>query len=240
MNHSTSRVKVEGDMITVEGEGFDPVKLSIIPLPDTLLEWFLEGRRKGFDSLRRDEGPGTFFSRHLPVVATVGEQEFFPVRLAHKGVGFLPSHPLLEGAITSLEELLERTSRLPPTESFPERLENLDVLYRNPENFDTRVLGSLEIFAGGTFTNLARNPFASLIFTEAGPPYVSFQLDCVVQIVEPPDARFRFLQLARGLFEMEPFHVTQPGVRCAYLFWITGVTDKTPHPVPKEKVRHRL
>ena len=240
MSRSTATVTVDGDKITVLTEGRDPVTLSAVPLPGSLLEWFLEGRREGFERLKRGEGPGTFFSRHLPVVATVGDQELFPIRLAHKGVGFLPAPNLLDNAIVAMEELFERTSRSPGPETLRERLEGLGAFYRDPENLDPGVLGSLEIFAGGTFTNLIKDPFASLIFTEPGPPYVSFQIDCAVQVVEPPDPRFRFLQLTRGLFEKDPFHVTQPGVKCAYLFWITGITDKTPHPLPDKTDCHRL
>ena len=240
MNRTASPVTVEDGLITVRCTERGPVKLQSIPLPRNLLDWFLDGRREGLEKLKRGEGPGAFFSRHLPVIATVGQQDPFPVRLAHKGVGFLPAPHLLEETTEAMEELLDRTSSSPGAETLLERLDIIRNFYGDPGNLDPTVLGSLEIFAGGTFTNLAREPYASLIFTEAGPPYVSFQLDCAVQIVEPPDPRFRFLQLTRGLFEKDPFHVPQPGVRCAYLFWITGITDKTPHPLPDKSIRHRL
>ena len=210
------------------------------PLPDPLLEWFIQGRKAGYDSLSKGGGPGPLFSRHLPVVSTTGEEKPFSTRLAHKGVGFLPRQDMLEEYIEGHEELLAQTQDLPPARSLQKRLERAARLLDKPGSVDPRLLGSLEIFAGGTYENLQRRPLASLLFTDPGNGYRSFQLDCAVQIVEPPDPRFRFLQLARGLFERDPFHVTQPGVCCAYLFWIVGIHDKTPHPVDEDKVRHRL
>ncbi len=210
------------------------------PLPDPILDWFIQGRKAGYESLSKGEGPGPLFSRHLPVVATTGEEKPFPTRLAHKGVGFLPRPNILGEYIERHEKLLARIEHLPPAQSLQQRLDGAAQLLEEPGSVDTRLLGSLEIFAGDTYKNLTRRPLASLLFTDPGPGYMSFQLDCAVEIAEPPDPRFRFLQLARGLFEREPFHVTQPGVRCAYLFWIVGIHDKTPHSVDESKARHKL
>jgi len=209
------------------------------PLPDPILDWFIQGRKAGYESLSKGNGPGPLFSRHLPVVSTTGEKNHFSTRLGHKGVGFLPRPEMLGECIESHEELLVQTKDLPPARSLQQRLEGAARLLDEPESINPTLLGSLEIFAGGTYDNLVRRPFASLLFTDPGPGYRSFQLDCVVQIVEPPDQRFRFLQLARGLFERDPFHITQPGVHCAYLFWIVGIHDKTPHPMDESKVRHK-
>jgi hypothetical protein len=239
MTGRTFSVEVGSDAarITMGGE---TTSWPLQPLPDLLLEWFIQGRKAGYESLSRGEGPGPLFSRHLPVVATTGEERPFCMRLAHKGVGFLPRQDMLDQYIEGYEKLLDQTKDLPPARSLQQRLERAARFLDDPGSVDPRLLGSLEIFAGGTYENLKRGPLASLLFTDPGNGYRSFQLDCAVQLVEPPDPRFRFLQLARGLFERDPFHVTQPGVRCAYLFWIVGIHDKTPHPVDEGNVRHKL
>ena len=239
MTDEAARVRVEDDraMVSMDDE---TMSLPIVPLTRDILEWFIEGRKAGFESLARGQGPGPLFSRHLPVVSTTGENEPFPARLAHKGVGFLPRPDVLERYIERHEDLLTRTKELSPEGSLGQRLQGAAGLLDDPGSLDPRLLGSLEIFAGGTFENLKRRPFASLLFTDPGHGYRSFQLDCAVEVVEPPDPRFRFLFLARSLFERDPFHVTQPGVHCAYLFWIVGIHDKTPHPVDEGKVRHKI
>jgi len=217
----------------------ETLSLPLVPLTAPLLNWFLQGRKAGYESLSRGKGPGPLFSRHLPVVSTTGPEEPFPTRLAHKGVGFWPKPEMTEEHIVRLEEVLARTKDLPPEQSLRQRLEAAAWLLDEPGSVEPGSLGSLEIFAGGTYDNLVRRPLASLLFTDPGPGYHSFQLDCAVQILEPPDPRFRYLQLARSLFERDPFHVTQPGVHCAYLFWIVGIHDKTPHPVDENSVPHR-
>lgn len=213
--------------------------MALSSLDADLIDWFIKGKKAGYESLAKGKGPGPLFARHLPVIATSGDEGLFPTRLAHKGVGFLPQPDMLEKHIALLEDVLARTAGLKPDASLQQRLETAARLMDSPEDVDPRVLGSLEIFAGGTYANLTERPLASLLFTDPGHGYRSFQLDCAVELLEPPDPRFRFLQLARSLFERDPFHVTQPGVHCAYLFWIVGISDKTPKPVDKASVRHR-
>lgn len=237
-DHDTG-VQVDGDRVLI-GFGQRTISYPLQHLPQHLMDWFILGRKAGYDSLSRGEGPGPLFSRHLPVVATIGNEEPFFTRLAHKGVGFLPQPDRIDEHIARYEGLFNRTARLPPENSMVERLKHVSGTFAEAGTADPRLLGSLEIFAGQTFANLRSRPLASLLFTDPENGYTSFQLDCVVQTVEPPDPRFRFLFLARSLFERDPFHVTQPGVHCAYLFWIVGIHDKTPRPVKEGSVRHKL
>ena len=238
MGNHISTISVKEGIVRIS-VGKEERFLPLQPLPEQLLDWFIQGRKDGYKSLLEGKGPGPLFSRHLPVVSTIGETGPFSIRLAHKGVGFLPQPQLLKEYIDRHEEVLARTKDLPPELSLKERLEAAAGRRDEPIAGEPALFGSLEIFAGGTYANLLKNPLASLLFTDPGPGYRSFQLDCAVEIVEPPDMRFRFLQLSRSLFERDPFHVTQSGVHCAYLFWITGIHDKTPHPVREDSVPHK-
>ncbi|MGD8353054.1 MAG: hypothetical protein PVJ01_02720 [Pseudomonadota bacterium] len=235
---TAASVYVQDEKVLIQ-MGDKIIKLPLKPLSGGLYEWFIEGRRRGIENLKQGKGPGPLFSRHLPVVATTADEDLFSTRLANKGVGFLPRPHLLEQTINEYEETMARTGRMTPEQSLHERLEAAAGFLEREGAADPRLLGSLEIFAGGTYENIVKRPYASLLFTDPGPAYRSFQLDCAVQILHPPDPRFRFLQLARGLFERDPFHVTQPGVHCAYLFWIVGIHDKTPFSMDKNSVRHR-
>lgn len=239
MKDRTPFVKIEGSDIVIHIKG-KTTALALSSLGPDLIDWFIQGRKAGYESLAQGKGPGPLFSRHLPVIATSGDKEFFPTRLANKGVGFLPQEDRIEEQVKRYEALLTRTMEQPVTESLRQRLEAAAELFHEPGSVDPRLLGSLEIFAGGTYENLMKRPFASLLFTDPSHRYRSFQLDCAVQIIEPPDPRFKFLQLARSIFEHDPFHVTQPGFHCAYLFWIVDIHDKTPRPVREDSVPHKL
>ena len=231
-------VRIEGSDAVINTGG-KTTALPLSPLGPDLIDWFIQGRKAGYESLAQGKGPGSLFSRHLPVIATSGDEDFFPTRLANKGVGFLPRGDRIEEQVKRYEALLARTVEQPAGESLRQRLEATAELFQGAGSMDPRVLGSLEIFAGGTYENLLKRPFASLLFTDPGHRYKSFQLDCAVQIIDPPDPRFKFLQLARSIFERDPFHVTQPGFHCAYLFWILNIHDKTPYSMDEDRVRHR-
>ena len=101
-------------------------------------------------------------------------------------------------------------------------------MYSHPEHIDWRRVGLLEIFEGSTLKNLVENPFASVLWTGNSPVFVSFQADCVVEIIEPEDKRYRFCWAMRRLFEYEPFHVVQTIYPYSYCFWIYRWKDKTP------------
>ena len=69
---------------------------------------------------------------------------------------------------------------------------------------------------------------ASVLWTGNAPVFVSFQVDCLVEIITPEDPRYRFSWAMRRLFEYEPFHVVQTMYPYAYCFWVISYKDKTP------------
>ena len=86
----------------------------------------------------------------------------------------------------------------------------------------------MEIFEGETYKNLTKRPMASVLWTGDSPVFVSFQVDCAVEIIPKEDARYRFSWAMRRLFEYEPFHVVQTIFPYAYTFWVVGAHEKTP------------
>jgi len=100
--------------------------------------------------------------------------------------------------------------------------------YNHPEHIDWRRLGLLEIFEGTTLRNLMERPLASVLWTGNSPVFVSFQVDCVVELITPEHPRYRFSWAMRRLFEYEPFHVVQTMFPYAYTFWVCDWRDKTP------------
>ena len=204
-------------------------------MPADFLKWQCKTRRDLFESLLRGEYP-RFLQSHLPVVSTSnGPEAAFPIRSSNKGVGLLPIASELERYVLELEDCLERTRELPPKETLEERIEVVRKLYDRPEYVDRRLFGTIEIFHGQTYRNLLRDSRASLLFTGLGPRYMSYQLDCHVEMIAEGNMHFRFIRAMRTLFERDRFHIQQPPHMLGYLFTLAEAIDKTPKPVRRSR-----
>jgi hypothetical protein len=131
---------------------------------------------------------------------------------------------LVEGAVAEIEQLpphaVDDTRRL--------RIATAREFYAHPEHIDWRRLGLLEIFEGSTYRNLSQNPMAAVLWTGDSPIFVSFQVNCVVEVITPAHPRYRFSWAMRRLFEYEPFHVVQTMFPYSYTFWVYDWKEKTP------------
>lgn len=201
----------------------------IVELPDPFVRWQLDYKRSIYDAIERDEYIA-FNAGHLPVVGTWNVDSDVP-NLANKGVGFTPKDEYLPYYLDLVESAVARIKELPPhavNETRDLRIRTARELYAHPEHIDWRRVGLLEIFEGSTFHNLTANPFASILWTGNSPVFVSFQADCIVEIITPDDPRYRFCWAMRRLFEYEPFHVVQTIYPYSYCFWVYGYKNKTP------------
>jgi hypothetical protein len=196
------------------GCGGEEKAFEIKELPEKFVKWQLEYKHSVYDAIERNEYVA-FNAGHLPVVGTWDESGLVP-NLANKGVGFTPKDEHLEHYLEVVEAAVDKIQTL-PTE-----------LYSHPEHVDWTRLGLLEIFEGDTFRNLSRHPMASVLWTGNSPVFMSFQVNCVVEIIPPEHPRYRFSWAMRRLFEYEPFHVVQTMFPYAYTFWVYGWVDKTP------------
>jgi hypothetical protein len=224
----TQRVQVKDGIATLRGTAGD-TQLEVKELPEKFIRWQLDYKHKIYDSIERDEYVA-FNAGHLPVVGTWNPEGLVP-NLANKGVGFTPKDEYLDHYLNLVNEAVEKIEKLPPhavNDTRDLRIQTARAFYSNPDHVDWRRLGLLEIFEGSTFKNLAANPTASVLWTGNSPVFVSFQADCVVEIMTPDDPRYRFAWAMRRLFEYEPFHVVQTMYPYSYCFWIVGYKDKTP------------
>jgi hypothetical protein len=223
------RVQVRDGVAVLRNGDDEERQIQIRELPEKFVGWQLEYKRGVYDAIERDEYIA-FNAGHLPVVGTWDVDGDVP-NLANKGIGFTPKDEHLERYLMIVEDAVERISRLPPhavDETRALRIGAAREFYAHPEHIDWRRLGLLEIFEGSTFTNLMRRPFASVLWTGNAPVFLSFQVDCIVEIVTQDDPRYRFSWAMRRLFEYEPFHVVQTMFPYAYAFWVTNWHDKTP------------
>lgn len=177
--------------------------------------------------------PTKFFAAHLPVMATWSEDQSFPVNMTVKGLGLLPEHEHLQHYTDIFESVIAEARTMPWKESMHQRMAAMKKLYGSESNFDSSVLGGLEIFGGKALENLRKNPYASLLYvgmthTAKGMQYISFQVNSKVEILDKEDPYYRFLLASRKLFEFDKFHLYQPDYPFGYLFKIAEVFDKSP------------
>ncbi len=224
----TTQLQVEGQVARYYGpEGVQ--EFPIRELPERFIRWQLDYKHKVYDAIEKDAYI-PFNAGHLPVVGTWDGETAFP-NLANKGVGFTPRDEYMDYYLELVEDAVEKISQLPPhavDETRSLRIATAREFYNHPEHIDWRRLGLLEIFEGTTFQNLCRNPFASVLWTGNSPAFLSFQVDCVVEIITPEHPRYRFSWAMRRLFEYEPFHVVQTMFPYAYTFWVHRWKEKTP------------
>jgi hypothetical protein len=225
---SGQTVEVVGDAARLLEQGAVIREFAIKELPEKFVHWQIEYKRGIYDAIEKDQYI-PFNAGHLPVVGTIGET--LAPNLANKGVGFTPRDEHLDHYLDLVESAVDRIQALPPhavDETRALRVTTAREFYAHPEHIDWRRLGLLEIFEGDTYKNLARRPYASVLWTGNSPVFLSFQVDCAVEIISKDDPRYRFSWAMRRLFEYEPFHVVQTMFPYAYCFWVVDWHDKTP------------
>lgn len=207
-------------------------RLTLNKIPTKCLEWLVSSRIKFFDSMKNGK-PTKYLSAHLPVMATWHEDNPFPVNMTVKGLGLLPKQETLQHYTDIFEGVIAEARTMPWGESLHKRMEAMTRFYRDIKNFDSNMLGGLEIFKGRAFENLRENPFVSLLYvgmehTQEGMHYISFQVNGKVEILEKDNSYYRFLLASRKLFEFEKFHLYQPDYPFGYLIRVIEVQDKSP------------
>ena len=222
------RVEVAGSVARVRTNG-GVSELQIKELPESFVRWQLDYKHRIYDAIEKDEYV-RFNAGHLPVVGTWSEESTFP-NLANKGIGFTPKDEHIDHYLSVIERAVAEIEKLPPhavDDTRRMRVAAAREFYAHPEHIDWRRLALLEIFEGGTFRNLTRNPRAAVLWTGDSPVFMSFQVDCVVEVITPEHPRYRFAWAMRRLFEYEPFHVVQTLFPYAYTLWVHDWKEKTP------------
>lgn len=204
-------------------------------LPQKFLHWITEGRRAMYNKILNKDTDGRFHSAHLPVMTTYSKDTTFPFNSSNKGVGFLPKPEYLEYFIERFKKAQKDTEGIPWQDCLKQRIEAISEFYLDETKMDRRLMTSLEIFERTTFNNIQTTPVSSLHYAGNSPVFISFTLNCVVEMCGVEDRRHVFIRLARTMFEFDSFHISQTNFPYAYLFWISEVSDKTPYRVPEKE-----
>jgi hypothetical protein len=219
-------------------------------IPTHCLQWLVTSRIRFLEGMKEGR-PMRYFSAHLPVMATWREGEEFPVNLTVKGIGLIPRQELILDYIDLFDAAIAEARTMPWIESLSRRIEVMEKLYSDIENFDPELLGGLEIFEGTAFKNMKDNSMASLLYVgishdpeniktvnsqmPVAMQYISFQINGKVEILEKNNFYYRYLLSARKLFEFDKFHIYQPDYPFGYLIRVAEVKDKSPWPRGQRK-----
>lgn len=219
-------------------------------IPAGFLQWLVSSRMRFLEGMKEGR-PLRYFSAHLPVMATWRECEEFPVNLTVKGIGLIPKREALIDWIDLFEATIAEARASSWAQSLPKRIEVMERLYSDIENFDSSLLGGLEIFEGTAFKNMRDNSKVSLLYMgvsndlegmdtvspskPVAVQYISFQVNGMVEILEKNNIYYRYLLAARGLFEFDKFHLYQPDYPFGYLIRVKDVMDKSPWPRGQKK-----
>lgn len=221
---------IENKDILLEFPDGERLHFNLNSFPDEFLKWQSSARMRMFDILKKkDSSKVVSQPAHLPVLATLGEGSF-SINLATRGLGILPKKDKLIYFTNLFKETLEFCKEKEWDETLFKRVNTAILLYQEYNNFDTHILGGLEIFEGQTSKNLSKNPLASLLFTGGPPQFLSFQFNGVIKFVDDKDPYYKFLRLARELFAFDRFHVPQTHYPYGYIFYLVNFKDKRPFP----------
>jgi len=216
------------DVAVLVKDGGVAERVSLVELPSVFLQWQLASRGVLFMQHMAQGDRVARFQAHLPVLVTVSTDGAFPFHTANKGTGLLPQEQHLARDTAGLRSLLEQSRQRGWRESLRERVAFMSTLYADPDHWDPRCLGSLEIFQGTSYRNIQGDPRVTLHYTGTPPDYPSFQVNALAQVIGPESPHYEYLYWARQLFEYDSFHIQQPAYPAGYLFWPCEVFDKSP------------
>lgn len=212
--------------ITLPGSG--RVTFPRARMPADFLSWQSQARLGMFEIMERHGGESVHVAPvHLPVLASLGTEQF-PINLTTRGIGVLPKDNVIAEFTHKFREARALADESSFGESLADRAQSAREFYSKPEFFNPFILGGLEIFEGKTPKNLMANPIASILYTGEAPKFPSYQLNGIIEFVEPKNQYYEFLLAARELFAFDDFHIKQKSYPYGYIFHVVEVRNKTP------------
>jgi hypothetical protein len=165
-----------------------------------------------------------------PAVCTLNLSGPFPVNAATKLVRLTPTDQAIEETVDEIEGQLLALQGRPFKQTVQERIDIYKRLYVDDKKVDRMRLGAVEMFQDVTYSNLQRDPRATLSFMwnrpgEAVAP--GYQVNCLAEISRPRDPFYRFMRCLRSLFSSNFMDMRVPDYACAYKFWVSEVKDKS-------------
>lgn len=215
--------------IEVEIGGFN-VMFPLNPIPDTMYESManaidIDGSND--DPLRELYESGLM----KPTVSSLNPFGIFPINSAKKVVRLTLTDETIEDTIHELEGAELALQGRPFEETIDERIELYQRTLVDDSKIDRFRLGAVEMFGDQTYRSIQRDPRVTLNVCwhkDEARTALSYQLNCVAEIVPPGEPFFRYMRIMRRLFSSRLLDLRDTtDYICAYKIWICETTDKS-------------
>jgi len=119
----------------------------------------------------------------------------------------------------------------PFEETLDERIDLYQKLMLDDTKIDRFRLGAVEMYGDKTYQNILRDPRVTLnLFwtDEEHSRALSYQINCVAEVIPPGDPFYRYMRLMRRLFSRTIIDIrSSQDYICAYKFWVCEAKDKS-------------
>ena len=166
----------------------------IKPLPKEFIEWQVKLRYDGIKMIKKGKGMPSF-NVHTPIMTTYNKSKNlygsnFDINSAAKGVGLIVKEEFIKESLDKIDDLNSKTKNK------KKRLEFLLDFYSDISKIDDTCLTTLEIYSTQTFTNIKADNRCGLLFLGIQ----SYQVNCVVDLMDPDTDFYKFVNGLHTLF----------------------------------------
>lgn len=166
-----------------------------------------------------------------PTVSTLTSSHIFPINSAKKILRLTLTDEAITDSIYELEGAYLALQGKPFRDTIDERIELYQNVFLDDKKIDRFRFGAVEMFGDQTYQNIRKDPRVSLCLfwtQETHPEALSYQINCVAEIVPPGNPFFRFMRIMRQLFSSRHLNLRETNEYiCAYKFWVCESRDKS-------------
>ncbi|NHJ14666.1 MAG: pyridoxamine 5'-phosphate oxidase family protein [Candidatus Thorarchaeota archaeon] len=165
-----------------------------------------------------------------PTVCTYDPGLMFPINASTKILRLTLTDDVLEDKVEEIEGEVLSFQGHPFEETVQDRIDLYRRLFLKDSEIDRFRFGAAELYGDSTYSNIRRDPRASITFQWRDPSqavHYSYQANCVAEIVFPGDPFYRFMRILRSLFSSRFIDLRRSEYLCAYKFYVCEVKDKS-------------
>ena len=206
------------------------ISFPLNPIPDELYQ-AIASQADGDDP--PNELIERIYTSHVmkPSVCTFSAANLtFPINAATKIIRLTHTDEIIEELLDEIEGELLSFQGNPFEETIQDRVNLYKRLFVDDAEIDRMRLGAIEMYGDVTYSNIKKDPRVSLQF-DWRPPFsgenMSFQLNCIAEIVKPGMPFYRYMRALRTLFSSRFIDLRQPDYVAAYKFWVCEWRDKS-------------
>jgi hypothetical protein len=206
------------------------VSFPLNPIPDLVYEAMANAVRRSADApeILNELYVDTLMK---PSVSTLNASNIFPINSAKKIVRLTLTDEAIRNTIDEIEGVELAFQGRPFQETQDERIELYQKIMLDDRKIDRFRLGAVEMYGDQTYQNILRDPRVTLnmFWTQKKwPQALSFQINCVAEVVPPGDPFYRYMRLMRRIFSSTLIDLRDSNdYVCAYKFWVCESKEKS-------------